>query len=433
VSFQNEKCVPLNECLACGSKELIPVLDLNSQPLANSFKEKQNTVQDSYPLAINRCGTCYHVQLTHVVNPDLMFRDYLYLSSKSGPTMMAHFEWFAKWSTEYYKTVNDQNSPASVLDIGCNDGSQLDKYADNDKYIATFGIDPATNLKEFQDPRHSIFTGYFHDANNWPIVSPDMIVVQNAFAHNFDPLGFLQQTKDMMAGRGLLFIQTSQSDMILNNEFDTIYHEHISFYNIQSMHQLCYRAGLNLIDVVKCPLHGNSYIFVISNDIEREHHIRSLERMEEKAGLYDPKTYAVYAQKSQDIKEELLRVVKHYRIGEGYRIIGYGAAAKGMTLLNYTGLQLDYIIDDSPLKQGLWTPGSSIPVVSSDAFIELGKGKEVMDSYVGTTINVPHKILFIPLAWNFYSEIRMRIKEKRFTNVSNDRFLKYFPNVEVER
>jgi hypothetical protein len=155
--------------------------------------------------------------------------------------------------------------------------------------------------------------------------------------------------------------------------------------------------------------------------------------MEEKAGLYDPKTYAVYAQKSQDIKEELLRVVKHYRIGEGYRIIGYGAAAKGMTLLNYTGLQLDYIIDDSPLKQGLWTPGSSIPVVSSDAFIELGKGREVMDSYVGTTINVPHKILFIPLAWNFYSEIRMRIKEKRFTNVSNDRFLKYFPNVEVER
>jgi len=204
--------------------------------------------------------------------------------------------------------------------------------------------------------------------------------------------------------------------MILNNEFDTIYHEHISFYNINSMNELCKMAGMRLIDVTKCPLHGNSYIFVVSNSnfIRREAHIQNLIDMERRLGLLDPATYVNYAHQCDKVVNDLVSKIGEYRAYNiNTPVVGYGAAAKGMTLLNYSKLQLDFIVDDNPLKQNKYTPGSNIKICSSD---ELKKYDQ--------------EILFVPLAWNFFDEIKSKIKAMRPDK--KDMFCKYFPDVRIK-
>jgi cyclopropane fatty-acyl-phospholipid synthase-like methyltransferase len=316
---------------------------------------------------------------------------------------------------EIYQSLN-KRSATDVLDIGCNDGSQLDQY--KTRGLRTYGIDPATNLHPISSKKHTVWNEYFN--MKFVVNNPflfDIIVAQNVFAHNADPINFLQTARNMMDDETLLFIQTSQADMIKNNEFDTIYHEHISFYNINSMNELCKRMSLYLIDVTKCPLHGTSYIFTISKDATkaRPAHIQNLIDMEKFSGLLSKETYVDYANKCKEVANDLVKTLNDFRQPElGWWIIGYGAAAKGMTLLNYTGVKLDYVIDDNPLKQGKFTPGSSIPIVSSDKLNELND-----------------VIVFLPLAWNMYAEIKRKIKEKR--NNSYDKFVLYFPRVRVEK
>lgn len=407
--FHQKNSVDLHSCLACGSSNLKLTLDLKTQPLANSYKDSKNEYQEQFPLAINRCENCYHIQLTHAVNPELMFKNYLYVSGTSK-TMDEHFKWFADFTIEYIRQyVID---PESVFDIGCNDGSQLHHYRLFD--LNTYGIDPAENLAEKSMFRgHKIYVNFFnpdfimnHDQQY------DIVTAQNVFAHNYDPYTFMLCAKKIMHTNSLFFIQTSQADMIMNNEFDTIYHEHISFYNINSMNELCKRTNMHLIDVVKCPLHGNSYIFVVSKNgnYSRPAHIYNLIEMERKLGLLSDDTYVKYAEKCNSVVDDLKKVVNDNK--DRYKIVGYGAAAKGMTLLNYSDIYMDYIIDDNPLKQGKFTPGSSIEICSIDR----------LDSEKGN-------ILFIPLAWNFFSEIKARIKKKRQNDT--DLFCTYFPKIEI--
>jgi 2-polyprenyl-3-methyl-5-hydroxy-6-metoxy-1,4-benzoquinol methylase len=405
-------CDPLNKCLACGSERLKLTLDLGTQPPANSYKDSKEEVQEEFPLAINRCEDCYHVQLTHVVNPDILYKNYLYVSGTSQ-TMKEHFEWFAKWSSEYQNLLyEDYFTEKFVLDIGCNDGSQLDAYKALGYH--TYGIDPASNLHVISTSKgHDVTCGYFDTTfTHKPIgvgrqiMHYDILVAQNVFAHNPDPERFLRNARLVMWDSSLLFIQTSQADMILNNEFDTIYHEHISFYNINSMNELCKKSDVYLYDVIKCPLHGNSYIFIITRDPnkERPHHIANLIAMERKAGLLSEETYDKYAEKCKEKITKLYEVVELHR-QQNFKVIGYGAAAKGMTYLNASGAKLDFIVDDNPLKQGKLTPGTNIPIVSSD---ELKKHNE--------------PCLFIPLAWNFFDEIKEKIQKTH--NQPYDRFFR---------
>jgi hypothetical protein len=408
--FHQSNSVELKNCLACGSSNLKLTLDLNEQPLANSYKDTAQEEQETFPLAVNRCQHCYHVQLTHAVNPELMFKNYLYVSGTSK-TMNEHFKWFADFTIEYFRSII-HNDPGNVFDIGCNDGSQLRHYKNFE--LDTYGIDPAENLAQKSMFRgHKIFVDFF-DANF--ILKNDseydIITAQNVFAHNYDPYTFMLCAKKIMHRDSLFFIQTSQADMIMNNEFDTIYHEHISFYNINSMNELCKRSDMFLVDVIKCPLHGNSYIFIVSKNPNnaRPAHIYNLIEMERKQGLLSDDTYVKYAEKCNAVVNDLKKIVNGNK--GFYKIVGYGAAAKGMTLLNYSGIHMDYIIDDNPLKQGKFTPGSNIEICSIDRL---------------DVETVP--IMFIPLAWNFFNEIKSRIKTKRDNH--NDRFCTYFPKVEV--
>ena len=212
-----------------------------------------------------------------------------------------------------------------------------------------------------------------------------------------------------------LYIQTSQSDMVRNNQFDTIYHEHISFFNINSFNELVKQTNLHLIDVIKTPVHGVSYLFVLSKKKKNQHRVQNLIDVERELGLLSIKTYEDYRNRVLEIVDTFKLLVEDSGDLEDYKVVGYGAAAKGMTLLNFAQVDLDFIIDDNPLKQGLLTPGRNTKICSIDAL------KQYTDS---------DKILFVPLAWNFYEEIRERIKKVR--NNKNDMFLKYFPTVKLE-
>lgn len=404
----------ITACLACGNEHLVPVLDLGNQPLANSYAPEKQQDLPEYELKINRCTECYHVQLSVAVDPELMFKDYLYVSGTSK-TMRDHFAWFARFSKEYLiSTVGgvEFRKSIKVLDIGCNDGSQLDAF----KSIGceTIGIDPAENLYATSSANHNVSCGYFNEeyVAQYTDRLPKIITAQNVFAHNYDPVAFMTNVERIMECDSLFFVQTSQANMILNNEFDTIYHEHISFYNIKSMKMLCKRSGLNLIDVIKAPLHGTSYIFVISKTIKRDNHIDNLIAMEDLAGLYSESTYEEYRNKCISLTRNLEKEIESKK-SLGYTIIGYGAAAKGNTLLNFSKIRMDYIIDDNPLKHNQYTPGSAIEIVSVN----------ILNNY-----NETDKILFVPLAWNFFKEIKSNILKKR--DNPNDKFLTYFPTVE---
>ena len=401
------ECRPITECIACGSTDLIPVLDLNSQPLANSYKKEQNAPEQTFPLAINRCKHCFHVQLTHQVNPELMFKDYAYVSG-TAKTSLEYFNWLVDQIVKKYGST-----PESVLDIGCNDGSFLNAWGGTG--ASRYGVDPAENLHPISSVNHTVHCGFF-TGKEFGNKKFDVITCLNAFAHNADQLNLLKNIAPRMHEDTLLFCSISQAHMILNGEFDTIYHEHLSFYNIKSARALCDRSGLHLIDVIEHPIHGGSYIFVISKVKEAKLLIEQKIVEEENMGLYDPETYVEYAEKAYKTAHKFAETIRGYR-AQGIKVVGYGAPAKGNTLMNFANEGPDFIVDDNPLKQLHFTPGMSVPIFSA--------------SYMTLNYFENNRMCFVPLAWNFYDEIVGKIKEIRPAHTHKDIFVKYFPEFKI--
>jgi 2-polyprenyl-3-methyl-5-hydroxy-6-metoxy-1,4-benzoquinol methylase len=402
-----ENCEALYECLACGNDELELTLNLGDQPLANNFLSKPGQ-NKFYPLAVNRCTRCYHLQLTHVVDPAIIYKNYAYVSGTSQ-TYVDYMRWFADWTEEYRG-----RSRGRVLDIGCNDGTQLHFFGL--KGFMTTGVDPAENLQNINRRKFDErILGFWDEETVAKIGNKkfDIVVAQNAFAHNPNPLKYLQLLKPLMQDDGLFFIQTSQSEMVQNGEFDTIYHEHVNFYNVESMEQLCLRAGWFLYDVVKTPIHGKSYVFVLSTTKFAPRHIMNAKRLE--SVLYHDETYTAWAYRAHEIAKEYDTAINDLQ-SKGYTLVGYGAAAKGNTFLNYVNTTLDIIIDDNELKQNTYSPGKDIPVVSMKSAMQQIKDKT--------------KVAFVPLAWNVFDEIKKKIVKSR--NNSTDLFVRYFPEVKIE-
>ena len=404
------ECKELKECIACGNTHIKSLFDLGEQPLANSYKIIANQEEKTFPLGVNYCPECYHVQLTHIVNPDLLFKDYAYMSGVSK-TMLNFFEWFAQMSVDKFQT-----KPNNVLDIGCNDASQLDYY--KKLGLETWGVDPAENLHKVTSQRHNIICDYFREGLTDKKF--DLVTIQNAFAHNYNQLDMLLAAKSVLSDDGLLFIQTSQGDMILNGEFDTIYHEHISFYNIKSMSKLCDRAGVNLVDVVRHPIHGNSYIFIISKTKSNTEHLENLISKEEELGLYSDNKMEEFRNKAIETKDEIVKFINECH-EKNIPVIGFGAPAKGNTFMNYSKIKPKFIIDETPLKRNKFTPGMSISIEGIEGFDKIENHKQVC---------------FVIFAWNFYDEIKEKIVRQRslFTKLGerNDIFVSYFPKVKVE-
>ena len=368
-----------DKCLACGQGRPVPCLDLGSQPLANEFKNSPIEEENVYPLAVVLCPMCHHLQLDYFIEPSLMFKNYLYVSGTSS-VYRKYLNWFANFAG---------NPGDRVLDVGCNDGTQLDEF----KGIGceTWGIDPAENLYPISSVKHNVTLGYF-DHYYEPGVQFDVINAQNVFAHNRDPLAFLQNAKRLMHAGSRLYIQTSQADMVRNNEFDTIYHEHINFFNVMSFKMLVERAGLVLLEVMKTDIHGKSYMFISGTSGSPGESVARELSAEESFGLHTMETYSKWADNCYKFADEIRKDL------EGAFVVAYGAAAKGNTMLNFLKLKPEVIIDDNPLKQNTYSPGVRSPVKSSD-YIQ--------------TIPTEQKVTFLPLAWNLFDEIKNKIQDSR--------------------
>jgi 2-polyprenyl-3-methyl-5-hydroxy-6-metoxy-1,4-benzoquinol methylase len=389
-------------CRVCSSKNLRQVLDLNDQPLANSYHN--GVEQQSFPLVLNLCEDCFHLQLSVVVDPNLMFKDYLYVSGTSK-TLHDYFVEFAK--------ICEKTRPngASILDIACNDGTQLDKF--KERGWDTFGVDPAENLHSLSNKNHDVVCDYWS-----PGVAAkmnrvyDVLIAQNVFAHVDNVHEFLSACALVMNEESVLMIQTSQADMITNNEFDTIYHEHLSFFNTNSMKKCANLNGFSLTDVFKTDIHGTSYVFVLKKgEHSEERSIRQI-AIEREVGLFELETYSKYAEKCHTIATDLQAAIAEFK-NRNCKIVGYGAAAKGNTFLNFGSISLDYIVDDNPLKWNLLTPGRNIPIRDP---------KVLQDESVPDTV-------VVPLAWNFFKEISS--KTRSIVESDEIKFIKYFPEVRV--
>ena len=388
----------LQQCLCCNEKKLQPVLNLNKQPLANSYLKNRNEPQDEFPLGINFCPTCTHIQLTHTVNPDLLFKNYLYVSGTTH-TLRQYFKDFVDITARY--TLGKK-----VLDIACNDGTQLDAF--KERGYETYGIDPAENLFSISSKNHTVVCDYFNEKSILKFENYrdkfDIIIAQNVFAHNDYPKEFLECCKKVLNHYGYLFIQTSQADMVHENQFDTIYHEHVSFFSIKSMQYLARRAGLYIKDVIKTPVHGNSFVFVLSKwgpDVS--------DQFISSESLLTPFRMAAYSVFCKSIAEQTSKLV-HRLQSEGKKVIGYGAAAKGNTFINFSNFKLDYIVDDNPLKRNLYTPGSRIKIVHPNKIKQ-----ESGELYV------------MPLAWNFFEEIKQKVSAMKH----DVKYIRYFPEVQI--
>lgn len=385
----------LTQCLCCESTNLSLALDLGQQPLANSYLDTNNPILEfSYPLKLQFCNDCSHLQLSCAINPDLLFKNYLYVSGTTQ-TLRDYFDGMVHTVQKYIPNGK------TVLDIACNDGSQLDSF--KRAGYATYGIDPAENLYQLSSKNHTTVCDYFTSTGvkSLPINKFDIILAQNVFAHVSYPKDFANLAKELLTKNGKFFIQTSQANMVSLGQFDTIYHEHISFFNIRSMIKLLQGTGLYLQDVLKPPIHGTSYIFVLSQDQQDDnsHHLIDTEPVQDELIINRFKKNAI------DSVETLKQEINQARL-MGNPIIGYGAAAKGNTLLNFGRIALDYIVDDNPLKHGLYTPGQHIPIVSLDY---------INKKYKNKTIN------WIPLSWNFFAEIKKKVSESRPN--TDDRFI----------
>jgi SAM-dependent methyltransferase len=327
-----------------------------------------------------------------------MFDHYIYVTGTSQ-TLRDYCDWFAKFVTD-----RENLKQGNILDIACNDGTQLDSF--RKLGWKTFGVDPAKNLFDIAlEKGHMVRNAY------WPISYPqmDVITAQNVCAHTPNPLEFLQGVKKSLTVNGTAYIQTSQSQMYQRNEFDTTYHEHISFFSANSMQTLAARAGLVLTEIEITPIHGDSYVFVLKHEgADIKNSVTETIRKEGKEGRHNEMFYKQFGINAESIVRKLKDLVtKCQKVGTP--VVGYGAAAKGMTVLNANDIQLDWIVDDNELKQGLLTPGTNIPIKDRNS------------------LDIDEHIVVIPLAWNFFDEIKSNVEEIR--EGKSTQYVQYFPNV----
>jgi nucleoside-diphosphate-sugar epimerase/2-polyprenyl-3-methyl-5-hydroxy-6-metoxy-1,4-benzoquinol methylase len=390
-----------NDCKVCGEKTE-SLFDLNMQPLANNYitdLELKLKIEKKYPLHLHMCNKCYHLQLNCIVRPENLFNNYLYLSGTSR-TLVNYFKEFAE------KVLLETNKKGiiKILEIACNDCSLLDefyKYNSEELKIITVGVDPARNIYEnisSNKKEHDVYCNFFNEKiieqlkNKYQTF--DIIIAQNVIAHIDYPNLFLSYVKELMDDNTNVYIQTSQKNMILENQFDTIYHEHLSFFNTNSMNIIVKNNDLILNNVYENEIHGTSYIFKINKHKNDNSNFNEILEKEEKLGLYDKKTYDNYTLKCVQYKNNLLNKIIDYKLND-FQIIAFGSTAKSMTVFNYcniTNKYIDFIIDENELKQDLYTPGSNIIVCS-----------------INELKRINQNCIILITAWNFYEEIKTKI------------------------
>jgi len=381
-------------CRICSSTKLHTFLDLGRMPIPNGFLTKSQLLhkEKRYPLKACVCTTCWLVQLTRVIPAEIMFKNYVYIPSTST-TMLDHFE---SLSIESSKKAHLRKKNL-VVDIGSNDATLLSYYKKNGARI--LGVDPAENLaKKANAQGIPTMVHYFTKDLARRIVADHgtakIITATNVIAHIDDLHDAVDGVRALLHPQGLFVIEAPYLvDLIDNNEFDTIYHEHLSYFTIHPLQRLFGKHGLRIIDVVKQHIHGGSIRVYVShvNSSHTTHPRVGKFLIEEKVKQFHTiSTYDTFAVRISQMKKNLVSLLKRMK-KEGKSIIGYGASAKGNVLENYCAITpniLDYIVDSTPYKQGKYTPGTHIRIYPEEKLL-----KDQPDYALLTSWNFAEEIL----------------------------------------
>lgn len=388
-----------SNCRICGSRNLKEFLNLGEMPLANGFlrEEELKLAEPKYPVDISYCQDCGLTQLVSIVPKELLFRTYPYFSSVSL-TFKLHCENLAKEVIEKFKFPSD----SLVVEIGSNDGVLLKIFK---KYnFRILGIEPAVNVARVaQEEGVDTINEFFSEELAYRIANEigkaDVILALNVFNHLHFIEDVMRGIKYLLKEKGIFVIEVPYFlDLINKNSFDTMYHEMHSYFSLRPLKVLFNQFDMEIIDVKRIDIHTGSiriYVKKKENPLKIEDTVELLLEEEVKLGLYNIKNYLKFIERINSIKIKLNEILENIK-REGKRIIGYGAAAKGNVLLNYCNIRkdiLDYIVDATPWKQGLYTPGTHIPVYLIEKFRK----------------DNPDYVLILP--WNFAKEIMEKEKE----------------------
>lgn len=383
----------VSHCRICQGRRLERFLSLGSTPLANRFLTEAQLAEPEpdYPLDVLFCPSCGLVQLGEVVPPEILFRHYLYASSTSD-TIPAHFTGLA----EEVQARFLRDTRSLVVEIASNDGCLL--RALKARGVRVLGVEPAINLVEIAR-RAGIETvaEFFTEATAKRVLAAAgparAILANNVLAHVDDVGDFFRGMLTLLEDDGTVVIEVPYLvDLLDKVEFDTIYHEHLSYFAVGPLARLCDRYGMRLVDVRQVGVHGGSlrlYIMKATAGPAPSAEVSRLIGLEQARGLDRVETYMAFAARVERLRDALTALIARLK-GEGRRLAGYGAPAKGNTLLNYCKIgreSLDYTVDKSPLKQGLYTPGRHLPVLAPDHLLA----------------DRPDYVVL--LAWNFADEI----------------------------
>ena len=375
-------------CRACLSKNLFLYLPLGDHPPANAFlrADQLNTPEAKWPLDTHVCLDCALIQVPDKLPADF-FVEYFYIPSASE-TMHRHFANFADVIRKRFITGPSQR----VVDIGCNDGLFL--KACKTAGLNTLGVDPSQNIAALARASGiEVFNEYF-TAESAPRVRAQhgpaqVITTTNTFNHIDNLHGFMKGVDTLLAPDGTFIIEVPQAlTCVEHNEFDTVYHEHLSVFSVASIVALGKHFGFHVVDVDELPVHGGSMRVYLRRAPGGTAASQWVER-ERAAGLFARDTYTAHAQRVERIRSELMQML-HELKARNKRLAGSGAPAKGSTLLNYYCIGtdiLEFLADRNTLKQGHYSPGTHIPVVSPQEI----------------AVRKPDYLLI--LAWNFKDEI----------------------------
>jgi 2-polyprenyl-3-methyl-5-hydroxy-6-metoxy-1,4-benzoquinol methylase len=404
-------------CRSCGAPLATPFVDLGSSPISNAFRAaaEMSEPETFYPLRVHVCDACWLVQLDDLAGRDAHFNaDYAYFSSYSS-TWLQHAERFAAMAVDRLHL-----GPSSrVVEVASNDGYLLQYFLK--RGIPSLGVDPAANCAEAARRNHGLETVVAFFGRDTAMAlrdkrgPADLIVANNVLAHVPDLNDFVAGFATLLAPEGTATFEFPHLlELIARSEFDTIYHEHYSYLSLLAVTPLFARHNLAVVDVERQPTHGHSLrLFVRHAAVARPAPaVATLVADERAAGLDRRATYDGFAEKVRETKRALLTLLVGLK-REGKTIAGYGAPAKGNTLLNYCGIRTDFIdftVDRNPAKQGRFLPGTGIPVLAPN---ELRRAK-------------PDYVLILP--WNLQDEI---IADCAFVREWGGRFIVPIPEARV--
>ena len=403
-------------CRFCGG-ELHDFVDLGMSPLCESFlaADELDRMEPFYPLRVRVCGECFLAQVGEYVAPERIFREYAYFSSYSR-AWLDHARDYVEMAAQRFRL----GSGSRIVELASNDGYLLQFFVA--KGYEVLGIDPAENVARAAEAKGVRTLARFFDrelarelARSGTLA--DLVIGNNVLAQVPDINGFLAGVPEILKPRGVATFEFPHLlRLIEENQFDTIYHEHFSYFSLTTAERILAAQGLRVFDVEELWTHGGSLrLFVCHADNAAQPtlpRVGALAEREHRAGLRELRTYAAFEERVRETKRSLLEFLIAARRA-GKRIAGYGAPGKGNTLLNYCGIRtdfIDYTVDRNPYKHGRFLPGTHIPVLPPERIAETR----------------PDYLLILP--WNLKDEI---MEQMAFIRDWGGRFVVPIPETKV--